>query len=173
MTTAPDLVDLAGVAPGWWEELVDGEDDAFGTDGLGIVWRDKTEHLGLVLDGRVVGHAGWVGSAVETDSGQRTDVVGLGGVLVHRDHRGRGLGGQLVRGATARMGDGGVPIAMLFCRTVRTAFYGRLGWQPIAGEVTADQPEGPIVMPLVTCWTSLAEGAHLPPGGLRVDGLPF
>ena len=93
--------------------------------------------------------------------------------MVHHDHRGAGLGRRLVAGAMTRMRELDQPLGMLFCRSPRVSFYESLGWHPIDAAVIVDQPAGPMVMPLVTCWTPLMDGAYLPEGDLRVEGLPF
>ncbi len=173
-TTVPavELVDLASFGPADYAGIVDGETDPFETEHLAIVWRDKTGHVGLTDEGRLVAHAGWVDAQVHTTTGPLM-VSGLGGVIVNKDRRGHGVGALLVSGAMERMAGAGPSIGMLFCLPERLAFYQRLGWSPVAVSVTADQPSGPITVPMVTCWTPLVEGALLPPGALSVEGLPF
>jgi predicted N-acetyltransferase YhbS len=167
------LVDMAQFGPDDYAEIVDGEPDLFGTEELGIVWRSKTGHVGLREGGRLIGHAGWVPVEVESASGASFRILGLGSVMMHRHHRGNGMGGRLVRRAMDRMGEVGDPVAMLFCRPVRLPFYERLGWRVMHATVTADQPIGTVTVPLVTCWTPLAAGAELPDADLHVVGLPF
>jgi predicted N-acetyltransferase YhbS len=166
-----ELIDLPDFGPDDFAQIVDGEADPFATADLGVEWREKTGHVGLTEAGRLIGHAGWVPVRVET-MGQTTDVLGLGGVILHRDFRGDGAGRQVVLGAMARMAELG-SIGMLFCLPQRTRFYEGMGWFPIDQAVTADQPSGSILMPMVTCWTPLAEGATLPATDLHVQGLPF
>jgi GNAT superfamily N-acetyltransferase len=168
-----ELIDLPDFGPEHAARVTGGQPDAYGTDHLGIEWREKSAHVGLVDGERLVGHAGWVPSGVRTADGQQLAVVGLGSVMIHPDYRGRGLGAQLVAGAMERMGAGGGTLAMLFCRAERLAFYGRLGWVPVTDPVTVGQSGGAIVMPLHTCWTSLAGGGDLPAGALHLEGLPF
>jgi hypothetical protein len=79
----------------------------------------------------------------------------------------------VVLGAMSRMTDAGGSIGLLFCLPERVRFYRDMGWFPVDRVVTADQPGGPITMPMVTCWTPLAEGAVLPDTDLHVEGLPF
>jgi predicted N-acetyltransferase YhbS len=106
-------------------------------------------------------------------TGTSVEVVGLGSVLVHRKHRGAGVGRQLVSGAMTRMLELDRPLGILFCRPPRVSFYESLGWHRVDGTVTVEQPAGPMVMPLVTCWTPLMDQADLPDGALRIEGLPF
>jgi hypothetical protein len=73
----------------------------------------------------------------------------------------------------ARMAELGGSIGMLFCLPQRLRFYEAMGWFSFDRAVTADQPTGPIPMPMVTCWTPLLEGATLPSTDLHVVGLPF
>jgi predicted N-acetyltransferase YhbS len=168
-----EVIELTDFGPEEYGQIVDGEVDPYGTDHLGMDWREKSSHVALVEKGRIIAHAGWVPAHLRATSGKRVQVVGLGGVMVHRDHRGGGLGHRLVAAATERMGRLGPPVGMLFCRTQRVPFYESLGWHPTKQRVTADQPGGPVVVPLVTCWTPLADGGTLPSSELHVEGLPF
>jgi predicted N-acetyltransferase YhbS len=168
-----ELIDLPEFGPDAYAQIVDGEPDPFGTDHLGIEWGPKSHHVGLMDDGRLIGHAGWVASHVGVMNGETIEVLGLGGVLVHRRFRGNGVGRVLVAGAMQHMRMQGGTIAMLFCRPERLRFYGDLGWFPIAGAVTVGQPGGPIVMPLRTCWHPLVEGATVPDGAMEFPGRPF
>jgi GNAT superfamily N-acetyltransferase len=170
---AMELIDLPEFGPDQVAQIVDGEPDPWTTGHLSIEWRPKTAHLGLTDRGRLIGHAGWVPVQLHGENGQVLEVLGLGGVIVHRDHRGHGAGAQLVSGATTSMAAVGGVIGMLFCRTERLAFYDRLGWIRIGATVTADQPAGPVTVPLHACWRPLVEGAALPPTDLHVEGLPF
>ncbi|MGH9097440.1 MAG: GNAT family N-acetyltransferase [Acidimicrobiales bacterium] len=168
-----ELIDLPDFGPDDFAKIVDGEADPFATADLDIVWREKTGHVGLTLEGRLIGHAGWVAVEVESTAGQSTEVLGLGGVMLHRDFRGKGAGRQVVLGAMARMAELGGSIGMLFCLPARLRFYQAMGWFQIDQAVTADQPTGSILMPMATCWTPLVEGARLPATDLHVQGLPF
>jgi predicted N-acetyltransferase YhbS len=152
--------------------LAGGETDPYGTDQLAITWQPKDRHVVVIEKGRTIGHAGFLPIEVEV-GGTRVPGVGLGGVMVHPSVRGRGVGGSLVRETTARMGSTGRPFAMLFCRDVRLAFYERMGWERVDGDVIIDQESGPMVMPLLTCWYRFTPGQDLPAAGLRLLGLPF
>lgn len=167
-----ELADLPDFGPGDYALIEDGEADPYGTDSLGIAWREKSGHVGMMEAGRLIAHAGWVPVRVGA-AGAAVEAVGLGGVLVHRDHRGRGVGGQLVTGAMVRMGALGRPMGLLFCRTQRVPFYQGLGWKVLQHGVTADQPSGRMTMPLVTCWTPFVDGASPPALELEIEGLPF
>lgn len=167
------LVDLPYVGPGDLAQIVDGEVDPYGTEHWAILWRDKSGFVGLKEDGRVIAQADWVSAEVRGADGALVEVVGLGGVLVHREYRGSGIGRQVVLGAMAKMRELNRPIAMLFCRPERVRFYESIGWFRIPSTVTADQPAGSIVMPCVACWAPLVEGAALPPRELHLQGLPF
>ncbi|HEV3282384.1 MAG TPA: GNAT family N-acetyltransferase [Acidimicrobiales bacterium] len=167
------VIELTHFGPDEYGQIVDGEQDPYGTDHLGMDWREKSGHVALVEEGRIIAHAGWVPADIGAASGEQLQVVGLGGVMVHRAHRGNGLGHQLVAAAMERMGRLGPPVGMLFCRTERVPFYQSLGWHPMEDRVTADQPSGRVEVPLVTCWTPFLEGGSLPDSALHVDGLPF
>ncbi len=168
-----ELIDLPGFGPDDFARIVDGETDPFATADLGIVWREKTGHVGLTDAGRLIGHAAWVPAGVETTTGQTIDVLGLGGVILHRDYRGHGAGRQVVLGAMTKMAELGGTLGMLFCLPARLRFYEGMGWLPIDQAVSADQSTGSIVVPMVACWTPLVDGASLPATDLHVRGLPF
>ena len=167
-----ELTDLPDFGPDDFALIEDGEVDPYGTDHLGITWREKTGHVGLMESGRLIAHAGWVPVRTRV-AVEAVEAVGLGSVLVHRDHRGQGIGGQLVAGAMARMGALGSPIGLLFCRTQRVPFYRRLGWEVLPHGATADQPSGRVTMPLVTCWTRFVDSPSPPAVELEIEGLPF
>jgi predicted N-acetyltransferase YhbS len=167
-----DFIEVEAFSPAEAMALADGEADPYGTANLDITWAPKDRHVVLVENGRVVAHAGFLPIEVEVAS-KRSAGVGLGSVMVHRALRGRHVGERLVEETTAHMRQMNRPFAMLFCRDVRLAFYERLGWRRISGEVTVDQDGGPVVMPLSSCWLSFEEGAPPPSGDLRVLGLPF
>ena len=168
-----ELVDLPRFGPDEYAQIVDGELDPFGTEHLAIEWGPKTDHVGLKDDDRLIGHAGWVRADMKVATGKPIEVLGLGGVMLHRGYRGRGVGRVLVEGAMQQMEGQGTTIAILFCRPERMRFYGDLGWHPLVDSVTVGQPGGPIVMPLRTCWLALADGAIVPSGDLEFPGLPF
>jgi predicted N-acetyltransferase YhbS len=171
-SVAMEVREVAAFSPDDEAELTGGEADPYGTEHLEIAWQPKDRHVILADHGRLIAHAGFVPIEIET-AGSRLDGLGLGGVMVARTHRGQGIDGHLVQETTDRMRATGRSFAMLFCRQARLAFYRRLGWEPVPGTVTVDQDEGPIVMPLLTCWLSL-DGQQPPPAGdVRLLGAPF
>ena len=152
--------------------LSDGEGDPYGTNHLGISWAPKDHHVVLSKAGQLVAHAGYILIAVEAD-GVRIPGVGLGSVMVHPSMRGEGIGSRLVQATTARMGAVGRPFALLFCRDIRQPFYERMGWRRVCTEVTVDQEQGLLTMPLLSCWFSFDQDCHPPEERLRVLGPPF
>ncbi|GAA1400149.1 hypothetical protein GCM10009639_40780 [Kitasatospora putterlickiae] len=155
-------------------EIFGDTQDAFGVAALGITWRPKEHHVGILAepDGRLVAHAGLVVLPVSV-GGRRTDAVGLGGVAVAADRRGQGLARAVVDGALARARELGPRLAFLFCRPEVAGLYTRLGWRPLEAPVEVEQPAGPVVMPLRTLWFPLHEGARWPEGAVRLHSLPM
>jgi GNAT superfamily N-acetyltransferase len=168
-----ELIDLPDFGPDDYAAIEDGEADPYQTDDLGISWREKSGHVGLTEGGRLIAHAGWVPVEGRTASGEPVGAIGLGGVMVHRRYRGRGMGRRVVSAAMNRMRALDTPLGLLFCRPDRVPFYESLGWAPLQATVSADQPTGPVEIPLVTCWTALGQGASAPTTDLHIDGLPF
>lgn len=167
-----DVIDLANYGPALRAEIADGDPDPAGVAHLGLVWRDKTGHVGVRHRGRLVAHAGWLPIHLRLGE-RRVAAAGLGGVLVHPWLRGQGVGALVVRAVMDRMREAGLPVGVLFCREQLVPYYARLGWQCVDGEVVVDQPDGPVAMPLRTCWSALhphPPAVHAP---LTVGGLPF
>ncbi|QUH04381.1 GNAT family N-acetyltransferase [Saccharopolyspora erythraea] len=167
-----EVVDMRAYGAQERAEIIDGETDPSGIDDLNLVWRDKVGHVVLRDSDKLVAHAGWLPIEIRS-RGQHVPAVGLGGVLVHRSLRGHHLGQMVVEAAMGRMRRTGRPIGLLFCRAALVPYYERLGWRALSSDITVDQPDGPVLMPLTTCWVPLVDGAQLTEGPLILDGLPF
>ncbi|MFE7114767.1 GNAT family N-acetyltransferase [Streptomyces sp. NPDC057654] len=146
--------------------------DPFRVAECGLVWRLKDHHFGIRMDGRLVAHAGLVVLPLSV-GGRRMDVVGLGGIGVAEDQRGRGLARQVVNGALEYARTLGPEFAFLFCRADVAGLYIRLGWHEIDAQVEVEQPDGPAVMPLRTLWVPLRQGAQWPEGPVRLHSRPM
>jgi GNAT superfamily N-acetyltransferase len=153
-----------------WGALVAGEHDPFGLAGETIEWRDKTHHTVQYEGERPIGHVGLLVAPVQAGA-EAFDVVGVGGVIITRSHRGRGLLRPLLEAALAR--DLGPERALLWCSTANAAIYARLGFVEIGAPVTVEQPAGPLEVPIPTMWKPLRDGVTWPEGDVRVPGLPF
>ena len=67
--------------------------------------------------------------------GEAVRVAGLASVAVVEDHRGQGLGTRLVQLATDTARVNGYAWSVLYCWPPTQAFYRRLGWQSLDGDV--------------------------------------
>jgi predicted GNAT family N-acyltransferase len=169
-----ELVEMDAVTETIWGELIAGEPEPWGAVGEGLAWRDRDRNIGLrEPDGRLVAAAGVVLAEVEVAPESSFQVVGLGGLIVTRAARGRGLAGMLVDSLLARAGKMGPDRAMLFCRPELVDLYRRFEYVEIADSVWVDQPIGRVEMPLRSMWRALREGVSWPPGRVDVRGLPF
>ncbi|WP_338491677.1 GNAT family N-acetyltransferase [Streptomyces sp. SJL17-4] len=146
--------------------------DPFGVDAWGLVWLPKEHHFGIRADGRLLAHAGLLVLPLSV-GGSRMDVVGLGGVAVAPDQRGRGLAAQVVGGALEHARTLGPEFALLFCRPDVSGLYARLGWSEVDGDVEVEQPDGPATMPLRTMWFPLRRGSRWPEGPVRLHSCPM
>ncbi|WP_371494656.1 GNAT family N-acetyltransferase [Kitasatospora sp. NBC_00374] len=109
-----------------------------------------------------------------TTGGAETEVVGVGGVAVAPDVRGRGLARLVVAAALAHARTMGPRHALLFCRPPLVPLYRHLGWHPLDTDVVVEQPGSRrVVMPLRTMVTPLHDGAPWPPGAVRLRSLPM
>ncbi len=169
-----ELVELGRLTEDDWVALAAGEQEPFGPIGAGLQWRTKDRHVALrAAQGRLLAAAGVVKVTVEVDSGERFEVVGLGGVIVNRSLRGRGLMSRLLEPLLRIAGGMGPDRAMLFCRPELAAVYGRFGFRGVAGPVWVDQPQGRIEMPMLSMWRPLRGEVEWPLGRVDVHGLPF
>jgi predicted N-acetyltransferase YhbS len=168
-----ELVELGPLTAAQQAELVGDEVNPWGPLGRGLEWRVKDQHVALVdPDGRLVAASGWLVSEIEI-GGQRRPVVGIGGVIVAARFRGQGLGRCVITEAIGRAERMGPDLALLFCQPDRVALYERHGFRLVTEPVQAEQASGPVDMPMETMWRALRAGASLPPGPIRLPGLPF
>ncbi|MEV7193542.1 GNAT family N-acetyltransferase [Streptomyces sp. NPDC093510] len=154
------------------EILGDGE-DPFGVAETGLAWLSKEEHFGIRHEGRLVAHAGLRRLPLSVD-GTDLEVIGVGGVAVAPDVRGRGLAREVLTTALSHARTLGPDHALLFCRPPLVTLYERLGWHALDSEVRVEQPGDRVVtMPLRTMVTPLREDARWPGGPVRVRSLPM
>lgn len=168
------MVELGRLAEPDWEELVAGEHEPFGGIGENLLWRDKTRNIGVREDdGRLVAAAGVVLAEVRIERESCFEVAGLGGLIVTRSERGRGLARMLCHGLIELAGELEVGRAMLFCVPKLMLFYREFGFVAIDAPVWADQPGGRIEMPLRAMWKALDDEARWPSGRVELQGEPF
>jgi predicted GNAT family N-acyltransferase len=168
------LVELDTLSEPYWEELVAGEHEPFGGTGEKLVWRDKTRIVGVRDDdGQLVAAAGVVLAEVKVGQESPFEVAGLGGLIVTRSARGRGLARLLCRRLLEIAGELKAQRAMLFCLPRLMPLYGKFGFVQIDEPVWADQPGGRIEMPLPAMWNALSSDASWPSGRVELLGEPF
>ena len=156
-----------------YQEIEAGEEDPFGLDDEDLEWIGKTHQTLLRReDGTLIGKAGLVFVDVEAGH-QGFQVAGVGGVIVTRSERGKGLLRPLLEATLERAGSMGAERAMLFCAERNVALYERFGFAVIQAPVIAQQPSGPLVMPMPAMWRPLREGVTWPVGLVSLPGPPF
>jgi GNAT superfamily N-acetyltransferase len=157
-----------------WADLTSGEREPFGPIGAGLAWRDKDRNLGFRnREGQLIAAAGATIAVVEVEDAGSFEVVGLGGLIVTRSARRRGLMSRLVEPMLELAEGMGPERAMIFCRPELVALYRRLAFAEIPAAVWVDQPGGRIEMPEPAMWRALHKNAVWPPGRVDVRGLPF
>jgi predicted N-acetyltransferase YhbS len=168
------VVELDRLAEPYWEELIAGEHEPWGSVGEGLTWRDKTRNIGVRDErGRLLAAGGAVLAEVRVGQESRFQVAGLGGLIVTRSARGRGLARLLARHLLVIAGEFGTQRAMLFCRPQLMALYRTFGFAPIEAPVWADQPGGRVEMPLPAMWKMLSGDVGWPAGRVELLGEPF
>jgi GNAT superfamily N-acetyltransferase len=166
------LVELDTVTAADWEQVIAGERDPWGVDET-LRWRDKTHNIGLRDDaGELVALAGLVLAAVRV--GDLTlEVAGIGGVIVTRAERGRGLARILIEDLLRVARELGAKRAMLFCLRSNVGLYAKLGFHVLEVPVSVRQPGGPVQMPLCAMWKPLVGSTHWPAGKVELLDEPF
>ncbi len=168
------LVELDRRSEPYWDELIAGEQEPFGSTGEQLVWRDKTRNVGVRDDdGRLVAAGGVVLAEVTVEQEPSFQVAGLGGLIVTSRARGRGLARLLAARLLEIASELGVERAMLFCRPELARLYAQFGFVTIEASVWVDQPEGRVEMPMPAMWSALGGDAGWPPGRVDLLGEPF
>ncbi|MFB7614613.1 GNAT family N-acetyltransferase [Kitasatospora sp. NPDC056181] len=174
VSVPPAVVRMADYTKADIEEIFGVGEDHFGVAYTGLSWLPKDVHFGIRDEaGRLVAHTGLLRLPL-TVGGHDLDVMGVGGVAVAPDVRGRGLARTVVGAALDHARTLGPRHALLFCRPQVAGLYRRLGFRELLGDVHVEQPEGRVVvMPICTMWAPLHEGAAWPEGPVRLRSLPM
>ncbi len=168
------VVELDPQAEPYWDELLAGEREPWGAAGERLSWRDKTRNIGLRDDdGRLLAAGGAVLAELHADGGPPFEVGGLGGLVVTRSARGRGLARELAGHLLELARELPADRAMLFCEPHLEGLYREFGFEEITDPVWVDQPAGRVRMPMGAMWRPLCDGVGWPPGELYLDGEPF
>ena len=168
-----DIVEFGRLNEELKRALEGDEQDPFDTRDISLQYRPKDRHIVLRDDaGRLLASTGFVIVEAEVD-GQLFPVVGLGGVIVKADQRGRGLARQILAAALRKAKTLGPAFAILFCHEDRAGLYQKIGFVEIDDEVVVQQPEGLAPMPQQTMWRALQPDRRWPTGKLIVHSLPF
>lgn len=156
-----------------WVGLVGRDRAVFGPSTVGLVYRPKDHHVGVRdADGALVAAIGATIATVEVDGHEPFEVVGVGGLIVRKSDRGKGLSTELMDRLTALVNRLGPDRAMNFCERSMIPVYARRGYRAIEAPVCVDQPDGPILMPTPAMWRPIRP-SEWPAGAVRVHGCPF
>ena len=168
-----ELVEFGLLSDKLRAELEDGESDPWDAARVPpLQWRAKEHHVALRDDGgRLIASAGLVRADVEVGE-VVFPVVGLGGVIVNRAHRGSGLSLRVVEAALATAATLGPEFVLLFCHEDRMGLYSRFGFEDVHADVLVENDGDQIVMPM-TMWRALTADGRWPDGRVEVRGLPF
>ncbi|WP_327411679.1 GNAT family N-acetyltransferase [Streptomyces sp. NBC_01233] len=168
----PTAVRLARYTNTEQREILGGGPDPFGVADAGLTWLAKEHHFGVRQGDRLVAHAGLLRLPLSI-GGVDTEVMGVGGVAVAPDVRGRGLARVVLSAALDHARTTGLQHALLFCRPPLVPLYRRLGWCTLEQDVHVEQPGGTVTMPLRTMTTPLRADAHWPDGPVHLRSLPM
>jgi len=153
-------------------DLAGGDEDPSRTHDYKLSWRPTETHIFVSAGGRKMCHVGLVRQTIEV-SGASLDVAGAGGVLVRNGARGHGYGRAAMEAAEVFVSrEMKIGFMLLFCREAVRSWYDALGWRKVLGATWAEQPNGSIVLPLVSMWKSL-NGARWPEGDVYLHSRPW
>jgi aminoglycoside 2'-N-acetyltransferase I len=165
-----------------WERLVEKAHPP-GAERLGseLRWADldpDTDFLIRLWDDDELRACAWVTQRTVIASGADVAVAGIRGVVTDPGHRRRGYGRAVMEGAHELMRSLPRDFALLFSSVMAVPFYESLGWRPLRGPVTCEQPGGRIdyttTLPTAPVMVlELREGAVFPAGPIDVPGLPW
>jgi aminoglycoside 2'-N-acetyltransferase I len=110
-----------------------------------VKWADADLRVMIdAPDGSLVCHVGIFFRTV-TWNGQKVHIGGIGGVATRADQRRNGYAGIALGAAVQTMRDhDAARFALLFCEPHNFEFYRSRGWNPFAGDVFVEQPQGKI-----------------------------
>jgi GNAT superfamily N-acetyltransferase len=138
-----------------------------------------TDYLVRSWDNDELRACAWVTQRTVSVSGRETAVAGVRGVVTDPEQRRRGHGRTVMERAQQLMRSfADCEFALLFTSVMAVPFYETLGWRPIRGPVTCDQPHGRInyteTLPTAPVMVlRLRPWAALPTGRVDVRGLPW
>ena len=152
--------------------LSDGDPVPYGTDHLDIAWAPKDHHGRFSEAGRPDAHAASLLIGVEADGVQHP------GGWPRRCHRSplaarTGHRCSSDPGDDWRHGDDQKTLCSAALRDLRFVFLPTIGWHRVGPEVSVEQEHERKTMPLLTCWSSVAQGCAVPLHRLRILGPPF
>ncbi len=139
----------------------------------GYVWFTRYPWRVLVwIDGQLVSTLGIVERTLLVD-GHPLRVGGIGNVGTLPAWRRRGLAAAaLDRARRFICKTLGASFCFLFCEPELAAFYSHLGWQPVGGSLTFDQPTGKVAYSKPAMYLP-CQCQEWPAGAIDVGGLPF
>ncbi len=167
------LVELDRITDGDWQQVIAGELEPWGSVAEALQWRETSHILGLRDDaGNLAALAGLVLADVLVADAP-LQVAGLGGVIVTRSARGRGLARVLIERLLQIAHELRAERAMLFCSPANIGLYAKFGFQLIEDPVWVVQPGGLVEMPLRAMWKPLTPAANWPRGRIELTDEPF
>jgi GNAT superfamily N-acetyltransferase len=149
--------------------------------GSDLAWADlrrETDYLIRLRDDDELRACAWVTKQALRVVDEELRVAGIRGVVTDPEHRRRGYGRAVMERAQELMlSFGDCDFALLFASVMAVPFYESLGWRPLPGPVTCDQPGGRIdytaTLPTAPVMVLELQAATFPFGPVHVHGLPW
>jgi aminoglycoside 2'-N-acetyltransferase I len=150
--------------------------------GSDLRWADldaETDYLIRFHEGAELRACAWVTKRTVTVSDRDVRIAGIRGVVTDPDYRRRGYGRAVMARAHELMRSfADCDVALLFSSVMAVPFYESLGWRPVAGSVTCEQPAGRIdytqALPTAPVMAlPLRHAGELLFGPIHVQGFPW
>jgi GNAT superfamily N-acetyltransferase len=159
-------------SPAEKNDLAGGEPDPSETHPYALQWRPTEKHIFIAEGGMRICHVGLVCETVEVN-GNPVAVAGIGGVLARREYRGRGYSRLAIEAAEDFVRrEMAVKFILLFCRPALQSLYEHLGWATVFSPVWVEQPNGSVLLPIVSMVKCLG-AEQWPNGDVRLASRPW
>jgi GNAT superfamily N-acetyltransferase len=139
-----------------------------------IKWADADLRVMIEApDGDLACHVGIFFRNVSWN-GRSVHIAGIGGVATRADCRRRGYASVALNAAVQTMRDhDAAQFALLFCEPHNFEFYQSRGWQPFAGDIDVEQPDGKMRFTVMSPFVLDLKRRAPRQGTLDLRGLPW
>jgi len=135
-------------------------------------WAAPNWYVTAWIDRILIGRAGIIERDVLVDQ-RSIHVGGISGIITRSKWRRNGVASAIIDKAVAFIKDElGAQFSLLLSKEEVAPLYTRLGWKPVEGPTTFEQPSGPTTYPKLTMVIHCSDN-EWPSGLIDLCGLPW